>query len=262
MAEGERVVQPLKSFRSPVLDLCVPKAYLAHQRMFDPSFRHGNWYYVRSCDVAALTDDVIDVMVEYGQQITSPVTSVASWQMGGAVARVEERTTAFHGRHAGVTFNINGNSETADGFEDRRHVRVTFRAPSPLSSSGAILNAMDAGAVYQLPVQRRHFALDERGVGLRATWHADRGFVNVSLWSGDRCVQTFHLTPVEAGRLVGFLAGVLADAVPEPSRPSGIAPVSEPGRDVDEANRWSTRMGRFRREVAASLDRAARRLQS
>ncbi|HWK90612.1 MAG TPA: amino acid permease, partial [Longimicrobium sp.] len=35
------------------------------------------------------------------------------------------------------------------------------------------------------------------------------GFVNLSLWSDDRCVQTFHLTPAEAGRLVGFLAGVL-----------------------------------------------------
>ena len=69
---------------------------------------------------------------------------------------------------------------------------------------------MDAGAVYHLPGYSRHLALDERGVGLRATWHAEHGFVNLSLWSGNRCVQTFHLTPVEAGRLVGFLAGVLA----------------------------------------------------
>ena len=75
---------------------------------------------------------------------------------------------------------------------------------------------MDSGAVHHLPVRPRHLALDERGVGLRATWHADRGFVNLSLWSGDRCVQTFHLAPAEAGRLVGFLTGVLVDAVREP----------------------------------------------
>ena len=120
IAEGERVVQPLKGFGSPVLDLCVRKPYLAHQKMFDPSFRHGHWYYVRSCDVAALTDDVIDVMTEYGQQIASPITSIALWQMGGAVARVDEGSTAFNGRHTGFTFNINGNSETADGFDDQR----------------------------------------------------------------------------------------------------------------------------------------------
>lgn len=120
VAEGERVVAPLKRFGSPVLDLCGPKPYLAHQKMFDPSFRHGQWYYVRSCDVAALTDDVIDVMAEFGRQITSPVTSIALWQMGGAVARVDDDATAFNGRHSGFTFNINGNSRTADGFDEQR----------------------------------------------------------------------------------------------------------------------------------------------
>ena len=36
--DGERVVRPLKEFGSPVLDLCRPKPFLEHQRMFDPSF--------------------------------------------------------------------------------------------------------------------------------------------------------------------------------------------------------------------------------
>ena len=65
--DGERVMRPLKSFGSPVLDLCAPKPYLDHQQMFDPSFRHGWWYYVRSCDVAGLSDDVIDIVAEYGR---------------------------------------------------------------------------------------------------------------------------------------------------------------------------------------------------
>lgn len=119
---------------------------------------------------------------------------------------------------------------------------------------------MDAGAVYQFPVQPRHFAVDERGVGLRATWHADCGFVNLSLWSGNRCVQTFHLTPVETGRLVGFLAAVLADAVPEPTHPSAVG--TEPNKDRAEANRWAVRLGGFRRELAGTLEHAARRLRS
>src|SRR5829696_3689879 len=55
--EGEKVVKPLKEFGSPVLDLCVPKPFLAHQGMFDLSFQHGWWYYMRACDVAELTDE-------------------------------------------------------------------------------------------------------------------------------------------------------------------------------------------------------------
>ena len=90
--DGERVMRPLKEFGSPVLDLCQPKPFLAHQPMFDPSFRHGWWYYVRSCDVAALNDEVIDIVVEHGMRIASPITSIALWQMGGAVARVRRAT--------------------------------------------------------------------------------------------------------------------------------------------------------------------------
>ena len=86
--DGERVMRPLKSFGSPVLDLCMPKPFVVHQRSFDASFRHGCWYYVRSCDVAELNDDIIDIVVEHGQRIVSPISSIALWQMGGAVARV------------------------------------------------------------------------------------------------------------------------------------------------------------------------------
>ncbi|MGY1604392.1 FAD-binding oxidoreductase [Geodermatophilus sp. SYSU D00815] len=118
--EGERVLRPMRGFGSPVLDLFAPKPFVAHQQMFDPSFRHGCWYYVRSCDVAALTDEVIDVVVEHGRRISSPLSSIALWQKGGAVARVPEEATAFSGRGAGFTFNINGNTPTADGFEEQR----------------------------------------------------------------------------------------------------------------------------------------------
>ena len=144
--DGERVLQPLKSFGAPVLDLCVPKPYLVHQSMFDPSFRHGCWYYVRSCDVAGLTDEVIDVTCDFGQQITSPLTSVALWQMGGAVARVDDDATAFNGRHAGFTFNINGNSETADGFDEQRAwARSYWDALAPHHTSVYVNFLMEEG---------------------------------------------------------------------------------------------------------------------
>jgi hypothetical protein len=144
--DGERVVRPLKQFGAPVLDLCQPKPYLAHQSMFDPSFRHGCWYYVRSCDVATINDDVIDVMVDFGSRIMSPITSVALWQMGGAVARVGEDDTAFNGRLAGHTFNINGNSETAKGFdEERQWARDYWTALAPHHTSVYVNFLMEEG---------------------------------------------------------------------------------------------------------------------
>lgn len=144
--EGERVVRPLKEFGSPVLDLCRPKPFLEHQKMFDPSYPHGWFYYVRSCDVAALDDDVIDIVVEHGRRITSPITSVALWQMGGAVGRIGDGATAFNGRQAGFTFNINGNSKTADGFDaERQWARDYWSALAPHHTSVYVNFLMEEG---------------------------------------------------------------------------------------------------------------------
>jgi FAD/FMN-containing dehydrogenase len=144
--EGERVLAPLQRFGRPVLDLCKPKPFLTHQAMFDPSFRRGCYYYVRSCDVAALEDGVIDAICEHGLRIESPVTSLALWQMGGAVARVSDADTAFHGRNAGFTFNINGNTETAAGFEaERQWARDFWTALEPYHTSVYVNFLMEEG---------------------------------------------------------------------------------------------------------------------
>jgi hypothetical protein len=129
-----------------VLDLCEPKPFVVHQSMFDNSYRHGCWYYVRSCDVDELSDDVIDIVVEYGSQIESPMSSIALWQMGGAVSRVGENDTAFHGRKGGFTFNINGNTETAEGFgEEREWARSYWSALAPHHTTVYVNFLMEEG---------------------------------------------------------------------------------------------------------------------
>src|SRR5215208_2660830 len=134
--EGEKVLKPLKEFGSPGLDVCVPKPFLAHQAMFDPSFPHGRWYYIRACDVAQLTDEVIDITVDHALRINSPFSALTLWQRGGAVARVGEDETAFGGRTAGHTYNITGATEGSEGFdEERQWVRNFWTALEPYHTS-------------------------------------------------------------------------------------------------------------------------------
>jgi FAD binding domain/Berberine and berberine like len=138
---GEEAVAPLKAFGSPVLDLCEPKPFLEHQSMFDPSFPHGRWYYMRACDVAELTDEVIDITVEHAMRIRSPLTAFPIWQMGGAISRVGEDETAFSGRGAGHTFNITAATAGRDGFdEEREWVRDFWSALEPHHTSGVYVN--------------------------------------------------------------------------------------------------------------------------
>jgi FAD/FMN-containing dehydrogenase len=144
--DGEEVVRPLKSFGSPVLDLCERKPFLAHQAMFDRSFRHGWWYYMRSCDVAELTDEIIDITVEHSLRIRSPLTAFPIWQAGGAVARVGAEETAFNGRGVGHTFNITGMTEGSEGFEEEREwVRNLWSALEPWHTSVYVNFLMDEG---------------------------------------------------------------------------------------------------------------------
>jgi FAD binding domain/Berberine and berberine like len=139
--EGERLIAPLRQFGRPALDLCEPKPFLEHQAMFDPSFPHGRWYYMRSCDVTELSDEVIDVTVEHSMEIKSPLTAFPIWQMGGAVAREDEAATAFNGRQAGYTFNITASTESAQGFDDEREwVRGLWSALKPHQTDSVYVN--------------------------------------------------------------------------------------------------------------------------
>jgi hypothetical protein len=130
--DAEKVLAPLRAFRKPLVDLCMPKPYLAHQAMFDPSYPHGRWYYTRSHDVAELTDEVIDIAVDRGEAISGPYSSYPIFHLGGAVARVPEDATAYGGRSAGHIFNFVGSTEGPEGFDEQRDwVRTSSEALAP-----------------------------------------------------------------------------------------------------------------------------------
>jgi FAD/FMN-containing dehydrogenase len=171
--EGERVLRPLKAFGSPVLDLCVPKPYLVHQAMFDPTFPHGRWYYFRACDVAELSDAVIDITVEHSMRIKSPHTAFPIWQLGGALAR-SGGDTAFSGSTSGHTFNINGATETAEGFdEEREWVRSFWSALEPYHQSVYANFLMDEG---EGRVREAYGDKYERLQALKRRWDPDNFF--------------------------------------------------------------------------------------
>jgi hypothetical protein len=73
---------------------------------------------------------------------------------------------------------------------------------------------------------RRDMFLDERGTGLRVTWHPERDLVVLSVWQGDSCAGTFRMSVQDIPRLSGLLAAALGDWVDQPGdpRPGGEGP--------------------------------------
>jgi FAD/FMN-containing dehydrogenase len=144
--DGERVLEPLRRFGRPVADLCERKPFRAHQAMFDPTFLHGRWYYFQSRDVERLSDDLIDLTAEHMLRIGSPHSGSPMFQLGGAVARAEGGDTAFSGRSAGHTININGIADTGAEFDaEREWVRNYWTALEPFGTGVYVNFLMDEG---------------------------------------------------------------------------------------------------------------------
>jgi FAD/FMN-containing dehydrogenase len=118
---GVDVVRPLKEFGNPIVDLLEPKPYVALQSMFDPSVPHGWHRYWKAVELPPLTDEAIDTLVEHASVQTSPRSYCIVFQLGGALARVDEGETAFSQRSAAHNANINA-VWTEDDPEPDRHI--------------------------------------------------------------------------------------------------------------------------------------------
>lgn len=113
---------------------------------------------------------------------------------------------------------------------------------------------------HHLPEPRREFIADGARSALRATWHNDAGYVVVSLWHGDTCVATSHLTPREAGRLASFVTGGLAELAHE-----GMTTASAVTR-ISPQSSWRDRfrsgVRSWRDSVGWSLEKLAHKVRS
>jgi hypothetical protein len=76
---------------------------------------------------------------------------------------------------------------------------------------------------------RRDMFLDERGAGLRVTWHPERDLVVLSVWQDDSCVATFRMSVEDVPRLSGLLAAALDDRADHPGTGPGDAAGPGPG---------------------------------
>jgi hypothetical protein len=111
------------------------------------------------------------------------------------------------------------------------------------------------GDVRPLPPRQEIF-VDERGVGLRMTWHPEREIVVLSIWHGAVCTASFRLAVADLPRLSGFLTAVLGDWAGEflAARPEGRDGNGPPeqiaasggSNQITGTGSWHRRLGVFR----------------
>ena len=167
--EGAKALEPVRKWRKPLLDTVGLKPYVAHQKLFDAAAPHGLHYYWKSHRLPRLTDELINVIVKYAREVTSPLTTVPLFTLGGEVARRDPAATAYPGREGLHDINISAAWLPEDP-EPERHiawVRDFWTALEP-HATGAYVNFLSdesqdrVAAAYGPETYRRLVALKDR----------------------------------------------------------------------------------------------------
>jgi FAD/FMN-containing dehydrogenase len=147
LAEGERILRPLRSFGHPLADLVATMPYTALQSGSDAGYPNGQRNYWKSHYVDQLTDDVVAEVIEHAERMTSPLSSFYFQHLGGAIHRAGPEIAAFGHRGAGFDFTIL--TIWNDPAEDAEHMawaRDFFTAIEPYSTGVYVNNLGSEGA--------------------------------------------------------------------------------------------------------------------
>jgi FAD/FMN-containing dehydrogenase len=169
--DGEPVVQPLRELARPLIDVSGPWPWLGLQSGFDALFPKGAFYYWKSRALAALTDEAIEVIADYGARRPSPLTDIVVWHQGGAMSRVGETDTAYGGRDA--AFLVTGEASWDDPALNEEAIgwgRAFWAAIGQHSTGGMYLNFAGLGEEEEALVKAGYGENFERLTALKAKY--------------------------------------------------------------------------------------------
>ena len=142
LAQGARIVAPIKQFGPPVMDVMGPMPYLAQQALIDAAMPPNVLNYWKAEFLRDVSDDVIDAAVDAFGRVPSPMSSILFFPIRGAASRVSPDATAFphrRGYHMGI-YSL---------WTDRRQndanvawVRQTWTAIQPFVAGAVYVNEL------------------------------------------------------------------------------------------------------------------------
>jgi len=142
LAEGEKLLKPLRTFAPPLADAISPMSYVELQSMFDSFFPPGRHTYVKSNFLRVLNDQAIEAIAEYAGKSPSRLSFapfLEHWH--GAATRVGVSETAFpHRRHSYNMFFWCNWEDPAEADRNVQWTRESWQALQPFVLEGSYGN--------------------------------------------------------------------------------------------------------------------------
>ena len=142
--EGERVIRPLRELGPPKLDDVRPMSYTEAQKLAVALPERQN--YLKSHFVNQVSDDAVEIVLDYFDRVTSPLSSILFQYLGNAARRVPAGETAFGHRDALCEWATN--AVFLDPGESEIHIRWARDFASEMSpfSLGEYINQVGTEA--------------------------------------------------------------------------------------------------------------------
>ncbi len=142
-ADGRAVLARIREELRPAASDLSVVPFLFMQTITDDLFTHGLRTYIKAGFAGDLPDGLIDVLLERAASVRSPISQVELLALGGAIARVDSRATAFPFRQARWLINIPATwRDAADDECEIAWARATYAAVKPYLSEGNYVNFM------------------------------------------------------------------------------------------------------------------------
>ncbi len=141
--EGERLVEPVRKFGVPLVDLIRPKPYLNVVTSADAGAPDGRNYYEKASTLKHLSDGAIDTIADCGAACTSPFSQILIQHVHGAASRVGPTETAFALRDESYVMSIVAAWENEQADLHRAWARTFWMAMQPFASRGVYVNFLD-----------------------------------------------------------------------------------------------------------------------
>jgi hypothetical protein len=176
VADGEKLLAPIKGFGKPVGDVMQRRPYVTQQSLLDGTQPKGRRYYWKSEYVSQFEPETFAKLKEHGDKIASPHSAAILFQLGGAIAQHPDSHSAVGNRGAGGLFSIASSGENA--VEDEKHIgwaRTAWEDMRQFSTGGTyvnFLNEEEAGDRIQDAYGNNFERLGE----IKRTWDPDNLF--------------------------------------------------------------------------------------
>lgn len=143
MAEGEKLIQPLRSFGDAYGEHIGVQPYVEWQQAFDPLLTRGARNYWKTHNFTELSEGALDTVIEFADQLPTYQCEIFIALIAGAANRIAPDAMAYFHRDAKFVLNVHARWDEPE--QDERCItwaREFFQASAPYASAGAYVNFM------------------------------------------------------------------------------------------------------------------------